>query len=175
MSLLISRLGAALVLAGLAAACQSRKADAPPTTSRLYSAMLDGLLNEAVPFVSVAQLKTQPVPVLLDTRAPEEFAVSHLPGARWVGYEKFSLAEVRDLPRDTPIVVYCSVGVRSEKIGARLRRAGYTHVRNLYGGIFEWVNEGNPVVTAQGTPTDRVHAYSPAWGIWLKRGQKVYK
>lgn len=174
MSSLIFRLGAALLLAVLAVACQSHKADAPPTTNRLYSAMLDGLLKESVPFVSVAQLKTQPTSVLLDTRAPEEFAVSHLRGARWVGYESFSLAEMHDLSKNTPIVVYCSVGVRSEKIGAQLQRAGYAHVRNLYGGIFEWVNEGNPVFTAQGTLTGRVHAYSPAWGIWLKRGQKVY-
>ncbi|WP_223649839.1 rhodanese-like domain-containing protein [Hymenobacter psoromatis] len=166
-------LGGALLLAGLVAACRSRPA-APPTTSRLYSAMLKSLLKGTVPFVSVAQLRHQPTPVLLDTRAPTEFAVSHLRGARWVGYDEFSLAEVRDISKDTPIVVYCSVGVRSEQIGARLRQAGYTHVRNLYGGIFEWVNEGQPVFTASNQPTDSVHAYSPAWGIWLQRGQKVY-
>ena len=71
-------------------------------------------------------------------------------------------------------MVCCSVGARSEKIGAQLRQAGFTNVRNLYGGIFEWVNEGQPVVTGANRPTDRVHAYSPTWGIWLKRGQKVY-
>lgn len=158
------------------AACQSRKAEAPPpTTSRLFAAVLDGLLQKSVPVVSVAQLRQQPAPViLLDTRAPAEFAVSHLRGARWVGYDEFSLAEVRDLPKNAPIVVYCSIGVRSEKIGAQLQRAGYTNVRNLYGGLFEWVNQGHPVVSAANAPTRRVHAYSPAWGIWLRRGQKVY-
>ncbi len=170
----VLRLGGALLLAGLVAACQGRPADAPPTTNKLYSAMLNGVLHESVPFVSVARLRQQPAPVLLDTRTPEEFAVSHLRGARWVGYDKFSLAEVQHIPKSAPIVVYCSVGVRSEKIGTRLKQAGFTNVRNLYGGIFEWVNEGQPVVTADNQPTDRVHAYSPAWGIWLQRGQKVY-
>jgi len=162
-----------LALLGVVA-CQRHKSDAPATTNPLYSAMLNGLLKESVPFVSVAQLRQQPAPILLDTREAPEFAVSHLRGARLVGYEYFSLAAVRDLPKGAPLVVYCSVGARSEKIGARLRQAGFTNVRNLYGGIFEWVNEGQPVVTAANQPTDRVHAYSPTWGIWLKRGQKVY-
>lgn len=156
-------------------ACQRRKPDAPPTTNPLYSAVLNGLLRESVPFVSVAQLRQPPAPpVLLDAREAPEFAVSHLRGARLVGYDTFSLAAVRDLPKNAPIVVYCSVGARSEKVGAQLKRAGFTNVRNLYGGLFEWVNEGQPVVTAANQPTDRVHAYSLIWGIWLQRGQKVY-
>ncbi|WP_151087039.1 rhodanese-like domain-containing protein [Hymenobacter baengnokdamensis] len=154
--------------------CQHRRPDTPRTTNLLYSAMLHGLLKESVPFVSVAQLRQQPVPILLDTREAPEFAVSHLRGARLVGFDKFSLATVADLPKNAPLVVYCSVGARSEKIGDQLRRAGFTNVRNLYGGIFEWVNEGQPVVTAANQPTNRVHAYSPTWGIWLRRGQKVY-
>ena len=133
------------------------------------------MLKESVPFVSVAALKAEPAPVLLDTRTSAEFAVSHLQGARWVGYDDFSLSRVRDLPKDTPIVMYCSIGVRSEKIGAQLHAAGFSRVRNLYGGLFEWVNQGNPVFSAPNLPTQRVHAYSPTWGIWLRRGQKVYK
>jgi rhodanese-related sulfurtransferase len=168
------RLGAGLLLVGLVAAYYSRQADAPPTTNPLYSAMLNGLLKESVPFVSVTQLRQLPAPVLLDTREASEFAVSHLRGARLVGYNTFSLATVRNVPKDAPIVVYCSVGARSEKIGAQLQQAGFTNVRNLYGGIFEWVNEGQPVVKAANEPTDRVHGYSRTWGIWLKHGQPVY-
>jgi rhodanese-related sulfurtransferase len=168
-------LGAGLLLAGLAVVWHYRQSDAPSTTNPLYSAMLRGLLKESVPFVSVAQLRQLPAaPVLLDTREAPEFAVSHLRGARLVGYDTFSLAAVQDVPKDTPIVVYCSVGARSEKIGAQLQQAGFTNVRNLYGGIFEWVNEGQPVVKAANEPTDRVHAYSRTWGIWLKHGQPVY-
>ena len=162
-----------LVLLGVVA-CQRHQPDAPSTTNPLYSAMLRGLLNESVPFVSVAQLRQLPSPVLLDTREAPEFAVSHLRGARLVGYDAFSLAAVQDVPKDAPIVVYCSVGARSEKIGAQLQQAGFTNVRNLYGGIFEWVNEGQPVVKAANKPTDRVHAYSRTWGIWLQHGQRVY-
>ena len=163
-----------LALGGLVA-CQRRQPAAPPTTNPLYSALLRGLLHQTVPFVSVAQLRRQPGAVLLDTREAPEFAVSHLRGARLVCYDTFALAAVRDIPKDASIVVYCSVGARSEKIGARLRQAGFTNVRNLYGGIFEWVNESQPVYTTDNQTTTRVHAYSPSWGIWLRRGQRVYQ
>ena len=45
----------------------------------------------------------------------------------------------------------------------------------MYGGIFEWVNEGFPVVNNQEKQTDNVHAYNKSWGIWLKKGVKVYE
>jgi len=143
--------------------------------SRSYGLMLKTLYKETVPVVYCDELKKQPQAVLLDTRARREYEVSHLPGARWVGYDDFDLERVRDLPKATPIVVYCSVGYRSERVGEKLLAAGYTNVRNLYGSLFEWVNQGNPVVDMQGKPTRKVHAYSRTWGIWLEQGEKVYE
>ncbi|GAA4362292.1 hypothetical protein GCM10023185_30110 [Hymenobacter saemangeumensis] len=164
---------ASLLLLGTLA-CQGQQPEAPKTSSPLFNTMLGSLLKGSVPFVSVQGLKAQPAPVLLDARAAPEYAVSHLRGARWVGYDDFSLSRVQDLPRHTPIVVYCSVGFRSEKVGEKLQQAGFTNVRNLYGGLFEWVNEGQPTVGANGHPTAKVHAYSRTWGVWLRRGEKVY-
>ena len=57
----------------------------------------------------------------------------------------------------------------------KLKAAGYRNVRNLYGSIFEWVNQDNPVVDNQGKPTQKVHAYSRTWGVWLNKGEKVYE
>ncbi len=113
--------------------------------------------------------------LFLDTRAYQEFKVSHIPQARWVGYEDFTLQRVSNVPKNTPIVVYCSVGVRSEKVGKKMLDAGFTNVRNLYGSIFEWVNQGYPIVNMEGEPTNKVHAYSRAWGMWLQKGEKVYE
>ena len=166
--MLIRHLGLALLLSG-------PTQESPRTTNPLYTAMLNGLLKQTVPYVSATQLHAESPGVLLDARAPREFAVSHLPGARWVGFEEFDLARVQDLPHNTPIVVYCSVGYRSEKVGEQLQRAGYTHVRNLYGGLFEWLNVGYLPVTAGNHTTTQVHVYSRSWGVWLRNGQKVYK
>ncbi len=58
------------------------------------------------------------------------------------------------------IVVYCSVGVRSDKIAKEIIDAGYTKVHNMLGGIFEWINKGHPVYDTSGNPTPYVHAYS---------------
>ncbi|WP_317047733.1 rhodanese-like domain-containing protein [Pleomorphovibrio marinus] len=112
--------------------------------------------------------------VILDTREKEEFAVSHIRSARWVGYETFTLESVTDIPKDKTIVVYCSIGARSQEIGKKLISEGYQNVYNLYGGIFHWVNEENPVFTDEGIQTNSVHTYNKSWGIWVKKGEKVY-
>ncbi|MEZ0608401.1 rhodanese-like domain-containing protein [Fibrella sp. WM1] len=145
------------------------------TTNKAFGVMVDALIKESVPVVTCNELKQLPAAVRLDAREKNEYMVSHLPNARWVGYDDFDLSRVADIPKSTPIVLYCSVGYRSEKVGEKLQAAGYTNVRNLYGSLFEWVNQGNPVVDANGKPTKRVHAYSRAWSIWLKQGEKVYE
>lgn len=139
-----------------------------------YRLMLKSLLHHTVPEMQVQEaVRDHTNLVFLDAREPEEYAVSHLAGAIPVGYDHFAVAALTDLSKDAPIVVYCSVGYRSEKVTEQLRAAGYTQVSNLYGGIFEWVNQGHPVVNADG-PTERVHAYSRTWGVWLRKGKKVY-
>jgi rhodanese-related sulfurtransferase len=145
------------------------------TTSRTYGAMLETMYKKTVPLVTVAELKKMPNVILLDTRARAEYDVSHLPNAYWIGYDDFDLKRVRTISKQATVVLYCSVGYRSERVGEKLLAAGYEHVYNLYGSLFEWVNEGNPVVDKRGKPTERVHAYSRLWGIWLNRGDKVYE
>lgn len=150
--------------------------DRPKVSSGTYETMLNGLLTRDVPEVSVKELDTTAQNVLLlDARERGEYEVSHLDEARWVGYDDFNLERVADIPKDSAIVVYCSVGYRSERVTEQLQEAGYTNVRNLYGGIFEWSNEDLEVVDPEGDPTNKVHAYDRVWGVWLSKGKKVYK
>ncbi len=76
--------------------------------------------------------------------------------------------------KNATYVVYCSVGVRSEKIGKKLMDLGYTDVKNLSGGMFKWINEGYDVVDSAGRTTQKVHAYNRFWGLLLDKGMKVY-
>ncbi len=138
-----------------------------------YAERLLDLLDRGTPALTVPQCLALKDAVYLDAREQEEYSVSHLAGARWVGYDDFNLSRLRGISKNAPIVVYCSVGYRSGKITEQLREAGFTNARNLYGGIFEWVNTGNPVVDATGA-TQRVHAYDTNWGRWLRTGVKVY-
>jgi rhodanese-related sulfurtransferase len=44
-------------------------------------------------------------PTLIDVRAPEEFAVGHLPGARNIPAEELP-RRLDEIPRDKPVVTY---------------------------------------------------------------------
>jgi 3-mercaptopyruvate sulfurtransferase SseA len=81
------------------------------------------------------------------------------------------LESLQDIPKDETIVVYCSIGARSQDIGKKLKSAGYKEVYNLYGGIFHWVNEDYPVYKNE-EETDEVHAFSKIWGFGLKKGRR---
>jgi rhodanese-related sulfurtransferase len=159
---------------GLLLSTGSAAADERRVGSPLFDRLLGSLLAHSVPEIPVSEAMIRSECMFLDAREPEEFAVSRISGARPVGYERFDPASVADVPRESCLIVYCSIGVRSERIAEKLRTAGFRNVSNLYGGIFEWVNHGRPVVDAAGRPTLRVHAYGRAWGIWLRRGEKVY-
>ena len=143
--------------------------------SRSYGAMLYNLLDHTVDEISVAEAaESDSLVLFLDARSLEEFEVSHIKNAKWIGYDDFDLTRVEGIPKETAIVIYCSVGFRSEKVGEKLESAGFSNVQNLYGSIFEWVNQGEPVYTDQGIETLRVHVFSKEWGQWLIRGEKVY-
>ncbi|MDP1815085.1 MAG: rhodanese [Cytophagaceae bacterium BCCC1] len=143
--------------------------------SKSFDVLLRGLIKKTVPIIKVQELKSKSTGVvLLDARELEEFEVSHLRNARYVGFNNFSLEGIKDIPKTAPIVVYCSIGVRSEKIGEKLLAAGYTNVKNCYGSIFEWVNQGNEIVDMQNQPTQKIHAYNKKWGVWVNKGEKVY-
>ncbi|MBI1228099.1 MAG: rhodanese-like domain-containing protein [Bacteroidetes bacterium] len=146
-------------------------------TAQEFNDMADQMSKGPVRDISVADLtqKTAPNTVLLDARERREYEVSHLANARWVGFDDFNLERVTDLPKDAPIVVYCSVGYRSERIGEKLEKAGFEYVENLKGGIFDWANQGLPVVDGQGQKVQTIHGFNEKWGKWVKRGKVVFE
>ena len=126
-------------------------------------------LSFKVPAIDVDSLRKMPPGsvFLLDAREPGEYAVSHIQGAINSGYDHFDQTLLDSLDKTRPVVVYCSIGYRSEKIAQKLKKAGFTNVSNLYGSIFEWVNRGYPVVDASGRATPRIHTYNKKWGKWV--------
>ena len=105
--------------------------------------------------------------VILDTRSLEEYNISHIPGAHYIGYKDFDQSAMGGIPKSERIVVYCSIGYRSEKVGEKLQKLGYTNVFNLYGSIFEWANHGYPLMNSNGQETDTLHSYSRNWSKWI--------
>lgn len=135
--------------------------------------------TESIPYISVDELRMYQLNdsvLILDARERKEFDVSHIPSAKYVGYDHFSSEEITEevTEKNTPIVVYCSLGIRSEDVGEELEKAGFTNIKNLYGGIFEWKNKAYPVIDSEGKETENVHTFSKHWSRWLTKGVKVY-
>jgi rhodanese-related sulfurtransferase len=133
--------------------------------------------SETVPYISVEELVSlKSEVILLDTRELKEFEVSHIKVAIPTGYTSFDITAITETLKDksAQIVVYCSVGIRSEDIAERLKQEGYTNIYNLFGGIFEWKNKENPVYNTNGEETNNIHAFSKKWGKLLLKGTKIY-
>jgi rhodanese-related sulfurtransferase len=133
-----------------------------------------------VAYISIEELRNIQLSdsiLILDSREASEYNVSHIESAKFVGFNKFSKkyfdSQVSD--KDTPIVVYCSVGIRSDRISKKLQKMGYTNVKNLYGGIFEWKNKGFPILDSTNIETENIHVYSKIWSKWSLKGVKVYE
>jgi rhodanese-related sulfurtransferase len=98
-------------------------------------------VEEVAPRDLAARLATQPAPLVLDVREPEEFVgeLGHVGGAVLVPLDALE----HRLPKlagyvDREVVVVCRAGARSATAGAILRRAGFRHVQNLAGGMLAW-------------------------------------
>jgi rhodanese-related sulfurtransferase len=142
------------------------------TISEPFKKEIDSYLAFTVPTISINQLvEEQEKYLLLDAREEEEYKVSHIPEAKYVGYDFFNLSKINDLDKTKPVVVYCSIGYRSEKIGERLLQAGFQKVYNLYGSIFAWANAGLPMEDESGKTTNRIHGYNQSWSRWITSNQ----
>lgn len=141
-----------------------------------YDRVLDTLYSGTVELIATDKLeKRYSEYVILDVRSKAEYNTSHLKGAIWVDYDKRSDWNKLKFSKSQKLVVYCTVGYRSEKLGEYLKNRGFQSVENLYGGLIQWVNEGRPVFDLKGNQTEKVHTYNALWGIWLKKGEKVYE
>ncbi|MCP4342451.1 MAG: rhodanese-like domain-containing protein [Desulfobulbaceae bacterium] len=107
--------------------------------------------------------------ILIDVRKEDEFAVSHLQAA--VNIQETTAV---NHPKDTPIVVYCSVGVRSAGFAKKLDELGFTNVLNLRGSIFGWGNKGYPLIRGA-TAVNTVHPYNKKWGKLLNQELHQYR
>jgi rhodanese-related sulfurtransferase len=139
-----------------------------------FNTLLKVMLKHDVNEVTVAAAAIKKNVIFLDARERNEYVVSHIKNAVYVGYDDFNLSRLVNVPKGSEIIVYCSIGKRSESITQKLSKVGYGNVSNLYGGIFEWVNQGNSVVDVNNKQTNKTHAYSKFWGQWLDKGEKVY-
>jgi rhodanese-related sulfurtransferase len=166
--------------AGMAMAWPWRRGLPDPTDARTTLQAVEDAIARLLPEpeITTAALAArmaagEPI-ILFDTREPDEYAQSHLPGALRVPPDASAstiLAQYRALMADATVVVYCSVGWRSGLVVQAIRRAAHEApakaIFNLRGGIFRWHAEGRPLEFGPGA--SGVHPFSRDWGQLLKR------
>ena len=89
--------------------------------------------------------------LLVDMSPAADFEKGHIAGARNIAPSQFDpeskqLAKARDLP----VVVTCRTGQASLAAAARLRKAGFTRVHWLDGGVAAWQQADLPLVRGRG-------------------------
>ena len=81
---------------------------------------------------------------LLDMRNDFEYRLGTFVGAQQLGMEGFrqlpaKMEEIRALPKDRPLVTFCTGGIRCEKAGPYFEKLGFNEVYQLDGGIIEYL------------------------------------
>ena len=97
---------------------------------------------------------------VLDVRTIGEFRSGHLKGAMqadWLDHEQFE-ERTAYLDKGAPLYVYCLSGGRGAEAVEFLRSHGFTHVKNLDGGLIAWKGAGKNLVECKphGKETDRL-------------------
>ena len=82
--------------------------------------------------------------LFLDVRSAAEWNQGHIQDSLLIPLDELPM-RLSELPRDRDIVVVCKSGVRSKEGAAILRRAGFTRVTCLAGGLKDWIAAGHPL------------------------------
>jgi len=141
-----------------------------------YKKMLSNYYSD-FPTISIKEAYHQSInrqALFLDVREKDEFNISHIKNAIQISPNANEFKQLDSVAKDQPIIVYCSIGARSQDIGIKLKSLGYTNVTNLYGGLFNWVNHSYPMVDKDSKRTTKIHGYSESWGKWITKGEIVY-
>lgn len=85
--------------------------------------------------------------VLLDTRNTYEATIGTFSKAKTLPIVRFSeftkAVEQINLPKNKPLVMFCTGGIRCEKASAVMLKAGYENVYQLQGGILKYFEHYN--------------------------------
>ena len=84
--------------------------------------------------------------VLLDMRNEFEFELGTFDQAQQLHLRRFRKLQTKDteinnLPKDKPIVTFCTGGIRCEKAGPYLEKFGFKNIYQLEGGIIEYLRQ----------------------------------
>ncbi len=110
--------------------------------------LLPSLLKRGakVSLLEATQLINQGKSLILDVRAPDEFAVGHLRDSKNIALTELpqKLAEIAKF-KSKRVIAVCQTGTRSSKAVALLKNAGFSEACSLDGGLEAWQGQGLPI------------------------------
>lgn len=96
---------------------------------------------------ALTQLINRDNALLIDVSSIQDYEKGHVSGARHVAMSQFD-PESKDLAKakELPIAIYCKTGQTSGTAAKKLKKAGFTKVYTLEGGLRSWVEAHLPLV-----------------------------
>ncbi len=85
--------------------------------------------------------------LLLDIRAPADFKAGCVIGTKNIPFAELTkrMPEL-EKHKDKPIVIICKTGQTSSSAANMLKKADYTNVHRMSGGMVEWTGQNLPLV-----------------------------
>ncbi len=80
---------------------------------------------------------------ILDVREPNEYQINRIAGSTLIPLGELP-RRYRELPTDREIITQCKMGGRSQKALDFLRTVGFDRMKNLKGGILDWIDTVDP-------------------------------
>ena len=81
--------------------------------------------------------------LVLDVREPNEYQINRIPGSTLIPLGELP-RRYQELDPDREIVAQCKMGGRSAQAVDYLRSVGFTRIKNLRGGVLEWIDKVDP-------------------------------
>jgi rhodanese-related sulfurtransferase len=101
----------------------------------------------SAPFAAERLSSPQP-PLAIDVRTPREHAQNHIDGSLSLPLSRLK-DNLKTLPKDRPLLVYCAGGYRSSIAASLLRRSGFDSLAEIAGGFTAWETAGLPARSAE--------------------------
>lgn len=145
-ALILCVASAALSLSACGESSNATATNAPVTNNAATEAAPRAAVTHVDAKGAQALLSEKPDMVVLDIRTPKEIDGGYIEGAVFADYygDNFK-AELSKLDRDTPYIVHCKAGGRSNRALSTLAELGFTNITHMDGGLDSWKRENLPL------------------------------
>jgi rhodanese-related sulfurtransferase len=90
-------------------------------------------------------LSSNQPPLAIDVRTPREHEQQHIDGSMSIPLNRL-VANLKSLPKNRSLLIYCAGGYRSSIAASLLQRSGFDSVAEIAGGFAAWEAAKLPVV-----------------------------